>query len=185
MSAEWEQRIRCRMPASRIRRAWMVWAIWGMVGTSLTMEGTVDMTALSVSALLTAPFWAAFILWPVFRLWRRLRDRDLWAEEVEPLIHDAEGEDPFGLPVIRGRSGLLLAAQAVSDAVPDAAALLASVPRRAPDEEGGLPFETYEPEALARWGSAYLEKCADENGDAVRFARWTNTFRHADRALRG
>ena len=59
MSAEWEQRIRCRMPASRIRRAWMVWAIWGMLGTSLTMEGTVDMTALSVSALLTAPFWAA------------------------------------------------------------------------------------------------------------------------------
>ncbi len=44
----------------------MVWAIWGMLGTSLTMEGTqgvLGLNGLSVAGLLTAPFWLAFILW--------------------------------------------------------------------------------------------------------------------------
>ena len=183
MSAAWEKALQYRMPAARIRRGWMVWAIWAMLGTALTMEGTVDFTALTVSALLTAPFWAAFLLWPLFRLWRRLHDRRFWGEETEMLVHDPEGETPFGLPVIRGRHGLLLAVEAVVEAVPEAEAELKAVPRRAPEPQAGLNLETFEPESLEKWGNAYLEAHPEANGPVAELARWSNTFLHADRAM--
>ena len=102
---DWRKVLRCRMSGTRAGRAWMVWAIWGMLGTAFTMEGTTGtegLGGLGMAALLTAPFWLAFVLWPLFWIWRRVRDRQLWTEKVELLVHDPESSEPFGLEVRGG-----------------------------------------------------------------------------------
>lgn len=70
---DWRKVLRCRMSGTRAGRGWMVWAIWGMLGTAFTMEGTTGtegLGGLGMAALLTAPFWLAFVLWPLFWIWR-------------------------------------------------------------------------------------------------------------------
>lgn len=155
---DWRKVLRCRMSGTRAGRAWMVWAIWGMLGTAFTMEGTTGtegLGGLGMAALLTAPFWLAFVLWPLFWIWRRVRDRQLWTEKVELLVHDPESSEPFGLEVLFGRDGVRVAVDEVNgvEGLSDA---LTGIPTRKPDGEGAL----------------------------AEFARWTDTLRHADNAAR-
>lgn len=48
------------MPPSRCRRGWMLWYLWGLLGTALTLEGTtvesLDGAALPMAFWLSAPF---------------------------------------------------------------------------------------------------------------------------------
>lgn len=140
---DWRKVLRCRMSGTRAGRGWMVWAIWGMLGTAFTMEGTTGTEGgggLGMAALLTAPFWLAFVLWPLFWIWRRVRDRQLWTEKVELLVHDPESSEPFGLEVLFGRDGVRVAVDEVNgvEGLSDA---LTGIPTRKPDEAAGIPFE--------------------------------------------
>ena len=173
---DWRKVLRCRMSGTRAGRAWMVWAIWGMLGTAFTMEGTTGtegLGGLGMAALLTAPFW----------IWRRVRDRQLWTEKVELLVHDPESSEPFGLEVLFGRDGVRVAVDEVNgvEGLSDA---LTGIPTRKPDEAAGIPFETYDAADLAAWGVAWLEVHPDGEGALAEFARWTDTLRHADNAAR-
>ena len=163
---DWRKVLRCRMSGTRAGRAWMVWAIWGMLGTAFTMEGTTGtegLGGLGMAALLTAPFWLAFVLWPLFWIWRRVRDRQLWTEKVELLVHDPESSEPFGLEVLFGRDGVRVAVDEVNgvEGLSDA---LTGIPTRKPDEAAGIPFETYDAADLAAWGVAWLEVHPDGEG---------------------
>ena len=183
---DWRKVLRCRMSGTRAGRGWMVWAIWGMLGTAFTMEGTTGtegLGGLGMAALLTAPFWLAFVLWPLFWIWRRVRDRQLWTEKVELLVHDPESSEPFGLEVLFGRDGVRVAVDEVNgvEGLSDA---LTGIPTRKPDEAAGIPFETYDAADLAAWGVAWLEVHPDGEGALAEFARWTDTLRHADNAAR-
>ena len=138
---DWRKVLRCRMSGTRAGRGWMVWAIWGMLGTAFTMEGTTGtegLGGLGMAALLTAPFWLAFVFWPLFWIWRRVRDRQLWTEKVELLVHDPESSEPFGLEVIFGRDGVRVAVDEVNrvEGLSDA---LTGIPTRKPDEAAGIP----------------------------------------------
>ena len=160
-------------------------AIWGMLGTAFTMEGTTGtegLGGLGMAALLTAPFWLAFVLWPLFWIWRRVRDRQLWTEKVELLVHDPESSEPFGLEVLFGRDGVRVAVDEVNgvEGLSDA---LTGIPTRKPDEAAGIPFETYDAADLAAWGVAWLEVHPDGEGALAEFARWTDTLRHAAERL--
>lgn len=183
--SDWQKAVRCRMSKTKAGRAWMAWAIWSMLGTAFTMEGTTHaggIGGLGMAVLLTAPFWLAFALWPFFRLWRLVRDRGLWTERVECLIHDPEKTEPFGLEVLFGRDGVRVAADEVR-LVEGAADALKAVPVQEPDAQAGLSFRTYAAGDLAAWGAAWLEAHPEE-GPLADFARWTDTLRHADRAER-
>lgn len=97
------------MPVARDRRRryWMVWLLWGMLGTALTFEGVKDGTWLAVAGILGGPFWLLFLVWPFLWLRDRLRARSLWAEDMTALLHDA-GDDPDGtstLIVVWGKTG--------------------------------------------------------------------------------
>lgn len=177
----WKQKISCRLSSTKAKRAWMVWAIWGMLGTSLTMEGThgfFGLNGLSVAGLLTAPFWLAFALWPIFYFWRRWHDRPLWAEETVVLLHDPESEVPFGLEIIVGLDGIKVAVEEVRqiEGIED---LLIDVQKYQSDPIAGLPFETYDAQSLVQWGQRWLEQPRSDNEEALQFARWTDTLRHS------
>ena len=181
--SNWRKAVRCRMSKAKTTRAWMAWAIWGMLGTAFTMEGTTGahgIGGLGMAVLLTGPFWLAFALWPIFRVWRLLRDRGLWTEKIECLIHDPEKTEPFGLEVLFGRDGVRVAEDEVL-LVEGAADALKAVPVLEPDAPAGLPFRTYAAGDLAAWGAVWLETHSEE-GPLTDFARWTDTLRHAARA---
>ena len=177
----WKAQLRCRLSRTKAKRAWMVWAIWGMLGTSLTMEGTqgvLGLNGLSVAGLLTAPFWLAFILWPIFYVWRRLHDRPLWAEEVVLLLHDPESKEPFGLEIIQGRTGIKVAVEEVCQ-LDGVAPLLNDISKQLPDPKVGIPFETYDAKNLVQWGQRWLAQSHSEEGDVLKFVRWTDTLRYS------
>ena len=97
---DWRKVLRCRMSGTREGRAWMVWAMWGMLGTAFTMEGTTGtegLGGLGMAALLTAPFWLAFVLWPLFWIWRLVRDRQLWTEKMSCWCMIPKVPNPSGL----------------------------------------------------------------------------------------
>lgn len=48
------------MPPSRCRRGWMLWYLWGLLGTALTLEGT-TVESLDGAALPMA-FWLSSLL---------------------------------------------------------------------------------------------------------------------------
>ena len=173
---DWRKALRFRMSETRAGRAWMVWAIWGMLGTAFTMEGTTGTEGLGGLGM-------AFVLWPLFWMWRLVRDRQLWTEKAELLVHEPESSEPFGLEVLFGRDGVRVAVDEVNgvEGLSDA---LTGIPTRKPDEAAGIPFETYDAADLAAWGAAWLEAHPDGEGALAEFARWTDTLRHADNAAR-
>ncbi len=174
--------------------------------------------------LLTAPFWLAFILWPIFYVWRRLHDRPLWAEEVVLLLHDPESKEPFGLEIMQGRTGIKVAVEEVcqldgvapllkdiSKQLPDpkvgipfetydakdlvqwgqlkvaveevcqldgVAPLLKDISKQLPDPKVGIPFETYDAKDLVQWGQHWLQQSHSEEGDVLKFVRWTDTLKY-------
>lgn len=94
----------------RRRRYWMVWLLWGMLGTALTFEGVEDGTWLAVAGILGGPFWLLFLLWPFLWLRDRLRARSLWGEDMTVLLRDAadDPENASTLIVVWGKTEALV-----------------------------------------------------------------------------
>jgi hypothetical protein len=53
-----------------VRHGWQVWVIWGVIGGALLLVDRGSGT-LSFGLVLTAPFWALWLLWPMYRGLRR------------------------------------------------------------------------------------------------------------------
>ena len=50
-----------------LRWGWFLWVAWAVVGTGLLGEDRGGGFALGL--VLSAPFWALWLLWPVYRGW--------------------------------------------------------------------------------------------------------------------
>lgn len=83
MKSTWESRIESAMPARRYRWGWMLWVIWGTIGTALTLQDAGEHVQVLTSFWLTAPFWIAFVVWPIFVVWRKVHDQKLAVKEIE------------------------------------------------------------------------------------------------------
>ena len=61
-----------------LRWGWFLWVTWAVVGTGLLGEDR-EGSGFALGLVLSAPFWALWLLWPLYRgwaLWMRLRQRD-------------------------------------------------------------------------------------------------------------
>lgn len=129
------------MPAGRRRRGWMLWLLWGMLGTALTMEGLTpeDGAPLALALWLSAPFWALFAAWPLMWIVDRIRARGLWAQEAltVPAL-DGEG---FA-DVVLGRDDLWVPGECLGESG-------RSLPRAA--DLPGMPASGVLLSALMRW----------------------------------
>ena len=62
-----------------LRWGWFLWVTWAVVGTGLLGEDR-EGSGFTLGLVLSAPFWALWLLWPLYRGWavlaRRERARD-------------------------------------------------------------------------------------------------------------
>lgn len=162
------------MPPSRCRRGWMLWYLWGLLGTALRLEGTtvesLDGAALPMAFWLSAPFWVLFAAWPFMWGWNRLRARRLWGEEAL----DVQGPDGTVVTVVRGRMpgerdaapDLWVPLSALSSVLGEGAALPAGLgPALALP---GIAEEGVLLSGLVRWRTASVESTPDGQGQHVR-----------------
>lgn len=106
-----EAAVETPIPQRRRRRFWLLWWIWAVFGAAVSFRGTLSGSWIAIAAILTAPFWAMFVLWPFFALRDRLRAKRLWAAEVLVLLAPevrGSDEEKTALPVIIGRNGGVL-----------------------------------------------------------------------------
>lgn len=162
------------MPPSRRRRGWMLWCLWGLLGTALTLEGTtvesLDGAALPMAFWLSAPFWALFAAWPFMWVWDRLRARHLWAEEALEI----PGPDGAIVTVVRGR--MPGDRDAARDLWVPLSALPSALGNGTPLPAGLEPVRTMHGIAeegvllsgLVRWRTASVESTPDGQGQHVR-----------------
>ena len=62
-----------------LRWGWFLWVTWAVVGTGLLGEDR-EGSGFALGLVLSAPFWALWLLWPCYRgwaFWTRRRDRDV------------------------------------------------------------------------------------------------------------
>jgi hypothetical protein len=63
-----------------LRWGWFLWVTWAVIGTGLLGED-IRSGAFALGAVLTAPFWAVWLLWPLYRgwaLWMRWARHSRW-----------------------------------------------------------------------------------------------------------
>ena len=85
-----------------LRWGWFLWVSWGVVGTGLVGEDRDGGFLLGL--VLSAPFWALWLLWPVYRAWafwtrsaRRTQGQEWQGNYYEfegrtvRVLHDADG----------------------------------------------------------------------------------------------
>lgn len=149
-----------------LRWGWVLWTGWTMVGTALLLN---DLKAgqFVLGAVLVAPFWALWLLWPVYRLWARVVRRRLG--DPGGTAHEFEGRplqvryDDHGTP--------WLSIDEVAEVLgPEQVAAAARAALRALD--GAVPLPGADGPALVP--AATLVGWLQLRGDAValRFARW-------------
>ena len=106
-----ELAVQTPIPERRRRRFWLLWWIWAVFGAAVSFRGTLSGSWIAIAAILTAPFWVMFVLWPFFALRDRLRAKRLWAAEVLVLLAPetrGSDEEKTALPVVIGRDGGVL-----------------------------------------------------------------------------
>ena len=86
MKSTWESRIESAMPARRYRWGWMLWVIWGTIGTALTLQDAGEHVQVLTSFWLTAPFWIAFVVWPIFVVWRKVPTKSWPLKKLKRLL---------------------------------------------------------------------------------------------------
>lgn len=59
--------------ARAVRTGWLAWSTWLVIGGALLFEDW-KLSATSFNLVLTAPFWALWLLWPLLRLAQRMRN---------------------------------------------------------------------------------------------------------------
>jgi hypothetical protein len=57
-----------------LRWGWFLWVTWAVVGTGLLGEDRVG-SGFALGLVLSAPFWALWLLWPLYRGWAFIRPR--------------------------------------------------------------------------------------------------------------
>jgi len=65
-----------------VRHGWRIWVIWGVIGGALLLVDRGSGT-LSFALVLTAPFWALWLLWPMYRglrRWATWQAESAWTE---------------------------------------------------------------------------------------------------------
>jgi hypothetical protein len=65
-----------------VRYGWQIWILWGVIGGALLLIDR-QYVGLSFALVLTAPFWGVWLLWPLYRGFRRLltwRAEAAWGE---------------------------------------------------------------------------------------------------------
>ncbi len=162
------------MPPSRRRRGWMLWCLWGLLGTALTLEGTsaesLDGAALPMAFWLSAPFWTLFAAWPLMWIWDRIRAQRLWGEEALEI----PGPDGTIVTVVRGRmpgerdaaQDLWVPLSALSSAVGEGTEFPSGLePARALP---GIAEEGVLLSRLVRWRKASADSTVDGQGQCVR-----------------
>ena len=98
--------------AARRRRYWLVWWLWAVFGAAVSFRGMPAGGLLIAAAVLTAPFWVLFAVWPILWLRDHRRSKTLWAEETAVLLapnpqqsasdSSADAQGGIALPVILG-----------------------------------------------------------------------------------
>jgi hypothetical protein len=61
-----------------LRWGWFLWVTWAVIGTGLLGEDR-EGSGFALGLVLSAPFWALWLLWPCYRgwaFWTRFRERD-------------------------------------------------------------------------------------------------------------
>jgi hypothetical protein len=58
-----------------LRWGWFLWVTWAVVGTGLLGEDRAG-SGFALGLVLSAPFWAAWALWPLYRGWALLARRE-------------------------------------------------------------------------------------------------------------
>ena len=65
-----------------VRWGWMIWLAWGVIGGALFLTD-VKAGLGALSLVLVAPFWALWLLWPIYRAarrWWHWQSEGAWAE---------------------------------------------------------------------------------------------------------
>lgn len=169
-SATWDSALQRALAPSRWRRGWLLWLLWGVLGTALTLEGTTPSSwQLHAAFWLTLPFWIAFVLWPFFALWRYRRDRR-WA--VRDVVTFSDGVTQ--LPILKERHAWtipepLLHLFATEENL-EWSSLRLPAPALLARHDQGVPFAVYRPEQLEQWAMTFGHK--DERVAVQDLARW-------------
>ena len=61
-----DRQVETPVSAARRRRYWLVWWLWAVFGAAVSFRGMPAGGLLIASAVLTAPFWVLFAVWPIF-----------------------------------------------------------------------------------------------------------------------
>lgn len=169
--------------AARRRRYWMIWWLWAIFGAAVTFRGMPEGSWLIAAAVLTAPFWALFLLWPVFWLRDRRRARGLWAEDVALILGPAaEGAgEETAIPVIFGRGSALIPCFAWEAAFPTVDPAALGIEVLPSDARPGVHLAALPAEALLGfdgWAdAASAHDASAEDWEAARL--WTEALRRA------
>lgn len=153
-----------------LRWGWFLWVTWAVIGTGLLGED-LQSGGFALGVVLTAPFWALWLLWPMYRgwaLWMRWSRHSRWqawqgsyyefdGQQVRVLFDDEQiwfaADDVFDALRLEGRQrdperGRLVAGRDGLSELPDSGLLAFS--------EAGL--------------CAWLDRRMEP--DAMKFARW-------------
>ena len=153
-----------------LRWGWFLWVTWAVIGTGLLGED-IRSGAFALGAVLTAPFWAVWLLWPLYRgwaLWMRWARHSRWqawqgsyyefdGQQVRVLFEDEQiwfsADDVYDALRLQGRQrdperGRLVAGRDGLSELADSGLLVFS--------EAGL--------------RAWLDRRMEP--DAMKFARW-------------
>ncbi|HET9023750.1 MAG TPA: hypothetical protein VFN64_04215 [Burkholderiaceae bacterium] len=153
-----------------LRWGWFLWLTWAVVGTGLLGEDR-GSGGFALGLVLSAPFWALWLLWPLYRAWAVLsrRGQRSRGQEWQGNYYEFDGR-PVRVRVDHDQ--FWFAADDVFDALgldgPQRDAELGRIMagRDGLSEPAGFGQLAFSESGLAAW----LERRAD--ADALKFRRW-------------
>ncbi len=157
--------------AGVLRWGWFLWVVWCVIGTGLLSEDLRSSGSFALGAVLTAPFWLIWLLWPAYRLWATSAQ---WFAHSRWKLRQGEHYEFDGQPVrvLFDEDDIWFAAEDVFDALrlqgrlrdPERAKLIAGRDGISVLPQCGLL-------AFSEAGlHAWLERRTDT--DALKFMRW-------------
>lgn len=184
-----EAAVETPIPQRRRRRFWLLWWIWAVFGAAVSFRGTLSGSWIAIAAILTAPFWAMFVLWPFFALRDRLRAKRLWAAEVLVLLAPevrGSDEENTALPVIIGRNGgVLVPLEAWECAFPTIKAAMIPAEAAAPGTYPGVNLPVLREEDLfasGLWSEEKRKPAGASLSDLESSGLWVERLRLAKRS---
>lgn len=158
-------------PGARVVRwGWWLWAAWGVIGSTLLAED-LRLGRFDLGAVLSAPLWLMWFLWPAYRIWgawARRFEHSRWAMR-QGSHYEFDGQP---IRIVFAEDAIYFAAEDVFDALrlgghlrdPERGRLIAG--RDGLTELPGSQLLVFSEVGLRAW----LERRQD--ADAIKFARW-------------